>query len=80
MMLRLVWDECKEVMLDREGSERKNDRKLLNVNIAQYFVRAPATQQPDTVWIHIGTEEGHGTAGAQGANGDVGGFDADKVA
>jgi hypothetical protein len=30
-MLRLVWDECKEVMLDREGSERKNDRKLLNV-------------------------------------------------
>ena len=33
MMLRLVWDECKEVMLDREGSERKNNRKLLNSQI-----------------------------------------------
>ena len=67
----LVGQESKGAALEHAGREIPHHRFSLHVEVAQHFVRAPATEQTNDITVDMGTKESHGARGPQRAGGNV---------
>ena len=54
------------------AGEAMHDRLRRQVKVAEHFVRAPATQKLNDVWVYFSNEEGRGSRRSQRACGDLG--------
>ena len=57
--------------MQHPGRKITHDRLSLNMQVSQHFIGAPAPDETDAIGIDIGTQEGHGAGGAEGAGRDV---------
>ena len=53
------------------GGKVPHDRLCLDVEVTQHDIRVPPSKESDDIGVNIGTEQGHGTAGTEGAGRDV---------
>ena len=71
----LVRKQGERAMFDHGGRQICDMRQGLGMEVAQHFVGAPATHQPDNIGIDPGAKQRHGAASAEAVSGDAGGID-----
>ena len=63
--MRCIENQGKCALLEHEWSDVACNQKCLCVEVLEYFIGMPATNEVDAIGINIGTEHHHGTAGLE---------------
>ena len=63
--------EAEVAALNHVPCKGRHDRSCLHMQVAEHGVGAPATDKTNGVFVDVGTQKCHGTAGTEGAGFDV---------
>lgn len=66
-------------LLEHAAREVPHDGGSLNMQVAEHFIRAPASKETDVVSVNLCAQQRHGACSPQGASRDVPGVEAELV-